>query len=233
MISREYILSEIKQQKQELQNLGVVRIGLIILSVQFYSLLSSAYAQEIIFDSVPKKGAEWKQRTRDIIADSAVWKSNFQKRIAYLRNFTGLEIGADFPANDYVDINGDTIPESIFFDKTVVINFWIIGCRGCKQEEKALKKVTEHYKNSNQVVFIGFCRASKRAASNYLKRHGETGYRTIAGIDKREFDRLFNIITYPTHFIVKNGKIVDNFTETLPWESDIKGFIEIIDRHLK
>ena len=28
MISREYILSEIKQQKQELQNLGVVRIGL-------------------------------------------------------------------------------------------------------------------------------------------------------------------------------------------------------------
>lgn len=28
MISREYILSEIKQQKQKLQNLGVVRIGL-------------------------------------------------------------------------------------------------------------------------------------------------------------------------------------------------------------
>jgi thiol-disulfide isomerase/thioredoxin len=204
---------------------------LLILVFLFNVLTISA--QEIIYDNVPKKGDEWKKRVEEINSEYTKWKDSPEKQIAYLRNFTGLKIGSPFPARDFVGINGEVFSKDLFLDKIIVVNYWFVGCTGCKQEEENLEQLSQSFSDNDQIIFISFCRSSEKTAKKYLTKHGEFGYETVASLDKDIYSELFEIVSYPTHSIVKNGVVVENFSQSIATHELSEVFKEIIKKQLE
>jgi len=68
---------------------------------------------------------------------------------------------------------------------------------------------------------------------NYYKKHGDVGYKTVASLDKKSYDQLFNIVSYPTHSIVKNGVIIDSFNVNLSFPGTMDAYIDIIKKYLE
>lgn len=134
--------------------------------------------------------------------------------------YQGLEIGADFPDLKFIDISGDSVK---FEDnKYYVIKFWFVGCTGCKQEEPYLSLLTDEFKDNQKLEFISLCMSKENKIKRYYEKNGKYGYRTIS-IDRKKVNEYYNIEASPTHFIVYNGKVIENFTfqvilkETLDW----------------
>lgn len=189
--------------------------------------------QEIIYEKVPKEGAEWKQRVEEINNAHAKWNGSPEKEIAYFRNFTGLKIGSPFPAKDFIGINGEVFSEDLFSDKIIVINYWFVGCTGCKQEEENLKQISDSFKDNDQIVFLSFSRSSEKAVKRYYTKHGEFGYQTVPALDKKKYSELFEIVSYPTHAIVKNGVVVESFSLPIYSSELAEVFTEIIKYQLE
>ena len=68
----------------------------------------------------------------------------------------GPPIGSEFPLFDYIQLDQQIIPMDILKGKILVINVWYVGCKGCKQEEPFLLKLTESMKGNPDVLFLSF-----------------------------------------------------------------------------
>jgi peroxiredoxin len=125
------------------------------------------------------------------------------------RNKSGIRIGEKLPSFTYIDIEGDTISKTDFDGKLLVLNFWFVGCVGCKQEEPYLTKMTRELKDEN-IEFVSICQSSPSRTKSYIKKNGDFGYKVISIKSKKEVYDLFGVQSFATHMIVKNGKIVEN-----------------------
>ncbi len=120
----------------------------------------------------------------------------------------GLPIGSKFPEFDYVDLAGNRIEYSELRDKLIVLNTWFVGCTGCKQEEENLKKLTEELKDREDIVFLSFAMSSPQKIERYFSKRGDFGYKT-ASVDRKWVNENFNIELSPTHYIIKEGILVE------------------------
>jgi thiol-disulfide isomerase/thioredoxin len=116
-----------------------------------------------------------------------------------------------FPDFKYVSIDGDSINSSDLEDKIVIVNIWFVGCKGCKQEEPYLRKVTEEYQGDEEVVFLGFCMSKPERIKNYLEQNGEIGYTNIS-LSREEVEKKYKVKSSPTHFFIKNGVLINKYT---------------------
>lgn len=134
-----------------------------------------------------------------------------------------------FPQFDYVTIDGDSINSENLADKIVIVNIWFVGCTGCKQEEPYLRKVTQHYQDDEDIVFLGFCMTKPDRIKRYLERNGEIGYKNIS-MNRDEVEKKYSVRLSPTHFLIKNGVLMAKLTgpitpelKTLEWfEKEIR-----------
>lgn len=144
----------------------------------------------------------------------------------------GLNFTDDFPDFEYYDINGDNIKLSDLKDKLIVINFWFVGCVGCKQEEPYLRKLTEIFRDNSEISFISFCNSQPERARRYIKKFGFFGYKVIPFKSRRTILEKFKVKTYATHMIVKNGKIVETFSFPLTTEDELNWYVDRIKKEL-
>ena len=144
----------------------------------------------------------------------------------------GLNLTDDFPDFEYYDINGDNINLSDLKDKLLVINYWFVGCVGCKQEEPYLKKLTDIFKDNSEISFMSFCNSQPEKARRYIEKSGHFGYKVIPFKSKKIISDKFKVKTYPTHMIVKNGKIVETFTFPLTTDDELNWYVERIRKEL-
>ncbi len=128
---------------------------------------------------------------------------NFEKERAL-----GLPIGSEFPKFDYIDLDGNKLEYTDIKDKLIVLNSWFVGCSGCKQEEEYLKKLTEDFKDRNDIVFLSFAMSTPQKIERYFSKRGDFGYKT-ASVDKKWVSENFNIELSPTHYIIKDGILVE------------------------
>ncbi len=134
--------------------------------------------------------------------------------------YHGLEIGADFPDLKFVDMGGDSV--KFRSDKYYVIKFWFVGCTGCKQEEPNLRILTDAFESNQKIEFISFCMSRESKIKKYYEKNGKYGFRTIS-VDRKQVRENYNVESSPTHFIIYNGKVIENFTfpvvhkEALDW----------------
>lgn len=120
----------------------------------------------------------------------------------------GLPIGSEFPEFDYIDLDGNKLEYTDIKDKLIVLNSWFVGCTGCKQEEENLKKLTKEFKDRDDVVFLSFAMSSPQKIERYFSKRGDFGYKT-ASVDRAWVKENFKIELSPTHYIIKDGVLVE------------------------
>jgi len=123
----------------------------------------------------------------------------------------GLPIGSEFPEFEYIDLEGNKIAYSDLKDKLIVLNTWFVGCTGCKLEEENLKKLTEELKDRDDIVFLSFAMSSPQKIERYFSKREDFGYK-IASVDRKWVNENFKIELSPTHYIIKNGVLVEQIS---------------------
>lgn len=134
-----------------------------------------------------------------------------------LRN-QGPVIGNEFPLVDYLSMDWNVIPVESLKSKTLVINIWYVGCKGCKQEEPFLSKLTDSFRENDDILFLSFSMSHEDKTRKYYDKNGDFGYKTML-MKRDEVENKFKVVTSPTHFIVKDGILLEKFTSPVADES--------------
>lgn len=130
----------------------------------------------------------------------------------------GPDIGTEFPLVDYLSLDWQLIPVESLKNKTLVINIWYVGCKGCKQEESFLSKLTDCFSENDDILFLSFSMSHEDKTRKYFDKYGDFGYQTML-MKRNEVENKFNVVTSPTHFIIKNGILLEKFTYPVAHES--------------
>lgn len=148
------------------------------------------------------------------------------------RNKTGIPIGNEISSFTYRDIEGDTISSNNFNDTLIVYNFWFVGCVGCKQEEPYLTRLTKELEGE-KIKFISICNSSESRIKRYMKKNEDFGYKIISINSKKDLKEKFGVLSFPTHFLVMNGEVLENFSFPLTTDDEIGWFKNEILKYLK
>jgi thiol-disulfide isomerase/thioredoxin len=103
------------------------------------------------------------------------------------------------------DINGKKIDVKEWAGKTVVLNFWFIGCPPCRAEIPDLNKLAIKYKDNPNVLFIAMALDGDDEVKDFVKKN-PLAYRVVGTGD--DLAHQFKIHLYPTNVVIdKEGKV--------------------------
>ncbi|MFI5161446.1 MAG: TlpA disulfide reductase family protein [Sphingobacteriales bacterium] len=103
-------------------------------------------------------------------------------------------------------IDGKDIDLDELLGKTVVVNFWFIGCPPCRQEIPELNKIAAAYANDPDVVFVAIALDRKADIKDFLKNN-PFNYHIIG--NGGEIANQYRLNLYPTNVVVsREGKVM-------------------------
>jgi len=103
------------------------------------------------------------------------------------------------------DINGKKVETKDWAGKTVVLNYWFIGCPPCRAEIPDLNKLALKYKDNPKVIFIAIALDPDYEVADFIKNN-PLAYHVVG--DGRYFANMFKIHLYPTNVVIdKQGKV--------------------------
>lgn len=115
-------------------------------------------------------------------------------------------IGKSFPEFSFKDLKGQQFTNKTLTDKIIVFKTWFIRCSTCIKEMPQLNQLVDHYKSSKDIVFISLALDKKSDLEKFMNKTNFK-YHVIPNEKSLIEDRL-KLIAYPTHILVKQGKIV-------------------------
>lgn len=95
-------------------------------------------------------------------------------------------------------------------DRYFVIKCWFINCATCIAEFPFLNKMVEKLKENKNLVFISMAFESAPELKTFLSKR-KLKYSVLPDM-KNYLTKSLKISAYPTHLIVKNGKILKVFS---------------------
>jgi thiol-disulfide isomerase/thioredoxin len=105
----------------------------------------------------------------------------------------------------FKDITGKKIEPKDWIGKTLVFNFWFIGCPPCRAEIPELTRIAQKYKNNPNVIFVGFALDEAYDIKEFIKKL-PFGYNLVS--ESQDYAHQFNINMYPTNVVIgKDGKV--------------------------
>jgi thiol-disulfide isomerase/thioredoxin len=103
------------------------------------------------------------------------------------------------------DINGKKLEAKDWAGKTLVFNFWFIGCPPCRAEIPELNRISQKYKDDPDVIFVGFALDDAYDIKEFTKK-SPFGYRLVS--EAQDIAHQYNINMYPTNVVIdKEGKV--------------------------
>jgi len=103
------------------------------------------------------------------------------------------------------DITGKKVEAKDWAGKTIVINFWFIGCPPCRAEIPELNELVAKYSNNPNVIFIGIALDEGYPIKDFTKT-SPFAYRLVA--EGGYYAKLFKINLFPTNVVIdKQGKV--------------------------
>jgi thiol-disulfide isomerase/thioredoxin len=103
------------------------------------------------------------------------------------------------------DINGKKLEAKDWAGKTLVFNYWFIGCPPCRAEIPELNRLALKYKDDPNVVFVAFALDGVTEVEDFVKTN-PFAYRLVANAD--DYAHEYNIHLYPTNVVIdKEGKV--------------------------
>lgn len=103
------------------------------------------------------------------------------------------------PSFSVVDVQGNKWNSETLRGKTVVINFWSIGCKGCIVELPQLNKFADSLSGDTNLIFLSFLLDGGQKAHEFLKTH-PISYHVV--IDTFAEYSKFQINCFPSHLVI-------------------------------
>jgi thiol-disulfide isomerase/thioredoxin len=156
-------------------------------------------------------------------------KSNYNAELENvlkeLKRFYPGHPAADF---SFKTLDGKEMKLSDLKGKVVYMDFWASWCGPCKGEMPFAKRVKEHFKDNENVVFLYVSIDEKEDAwKNGINSLGISGMHTRTPGWGGEIAQLYKIQSVPSYFLIdKNGKFVVNKT---PRPSQTDEVIKLIE----
>ncbi|UTN03654.1 TlpA family protein disulfide reductase [Flavobacterium bizetiae] len=121
--------------------------------------------------------------------------------------------GSAFPSFSFKDLNGNLVTNESMKGKIIVIKCWYIHCTPCIREFPQVNKLTEEYKDRQDILFISLAEDSPEQLKAFLARK-PLAYSVIPNM-KEYMNEALQLNSFPTHFILnKEGmiaKVLPNF----------------------
>jgi thiol-disulfide isomerase/thioredoxin len=103
------------------------------------------------------------------------------------------------------DISGKKLEAKDWAGKTLVFNYWFIGCPPCRAEIPELNKLSIKYKDDPNVIFVGFALDDDSDIKDFIKT-SPFSYRLVS--ESQSYANQFKIYLYPTNVVIdKEGKV--------------------------
>jgi len=115
---------------------------------------------------------------------------------------------ADF---EYMAWDGSIHKLSELAGKIIVLNFWFVACKPCREEIPELSKLAEEFKGQD-VVFISFARDKRPELEVFLK-NSPLNYEIVP--DARAAAAKNNIMLYPTNMVLNKDREVIYYGNTI------------------
>jgi thiol-disulfide isomerase/thioredoxin len=142
--------------------------------------------------------------------------------------------GSDAFQFSLMDINKKLVSLKSFKNKVVLIDFWFTGCAACLACAPQLKKVIEHFKNNNKVIFMSI--SVDKDYNTWIKSVKEDSYAspteeinlfTNGEGWSHKLLKYYNIDGFPFLLLIsKDGKL---FSSSPPRPDDINGVDRLIE----
>lgn len=127
------------------------------------------------------------------------------------------------------DLNGKNIRLSDYKGKIVILNFWAVWCKYCKQEMPDLNELNKELEKENEAVIIAVdARESSDTVKNYLSSNN-INLKVLLDQDG-SVTQTYGISGFPTTFIInKDGSLYTY----IPGATNKETLLEIIDKAKK
>ncbi|GHA78854.1 hypothetical protein GCM10007389_36170 [Pontibacter akesuensis] len=112
------------------------------------------------------------------------------------------------PAFTATDLNGKTYTLEQLKGKTVVLNFWFIGCKPCVLEMPHLNEVVAKYK-PEEVVFLAFALDQEPDLRQFLEKHS-FNYNIVPDAGKTARD-TFGVNAFPTSMVINKAGVLQSY----------------------
>lgn len=133
------------------------------------------------------------------------------------------------PAFSATDLSGKTYKLDELKGKTVVLNFWFIGCKPCVMEMPHLNKLVEKY-GKEEVVFIAFALDNKAALEKFLLK--KTFKYNIIPDAGRIAQETYKVNSFPTSIIIDKKGFVQDYL--IGYSEDVEEkLVAFIDKSLQ
>ncbi|MBE9661017.1 TlpA disulfide reductase family protein [Mucilaginibacter myungsuensis] len=122
--------------------------------------------------------------------------------------------GGVFKTFSFKDLNGQKIQTKDWAGKTVVVNFWFIGCPPCRAEIPDLNKLALKYKDNPNVLFVAVALDQGWEVKDFIKEN-PLAYHLVG--DGRYTAGMYEVTAYPTNVVIdKQGKVMLHYSGGYP-----------------
>ncbi|WP_421944326.1 TlpA family protein disulfide reductase [Pedobacter sp.] len=132
-------------------------------------------------------------------------RDNIKNALKQDVKFFNME-GKTIPKFDFIDLNAKIYNLKTTKNQLVVLKFWFIGCGACIKEMPALNKLVAKYSNKPNVKFLSLATDTEKQLYDFFEKT-IFSYATASVSDDYVVNEL-EIEAFPTHMLVKNGKIL-------------------------
>lgn len=127
------------------------------------------------------------------------------KSVADAKKRFKAQIGTKMPSFIATDLLGNKINSVDLLGKTIVINFWFIGCPPCVKEIPDLNKLVDQYKDRDDIVFLGLATDTPPRLKKFLDRL-QFDYQIFS--ESLPIAEDFLVAAYPTNFVIDKQGII-------------------------
>lgn len=84
--------------------------------------------------------------------------------------FTGPDLGTTLKLGKFHDLNENLVDLEKLSSQVIYVNFWFVGCKGCKLEEEYIDSLSLAVKDNPDVVLIAFVPNNAEKIRKYLNK---------------------------------------------------------------
>ena len=145
----------------------------------------------------------------------------------------GIEINSQIENLSLYSMDSLNFNSSDFKNNVTYINYWFVGCRGCRQEEAYLKEISQHFNDRENVQFISITPSSRQKVIEYFQKYGDFGFPVYTVDGFKEAKKLLAVKTFPHNQIIVNGTVIENLQVPIATEEMKNWIVHKIEEELK